>query len=250
MPIFTADLCVGDILFKKASSSAISKAIAKGQMGHYKATVKKVGTVEGITAEQAVKITHVAMAAGPDDVLEFDEGGASKSEIVLRRGHGFVRGPMSLASRKGKQYEVYRCLHPELAKAAADKAALIWDLSHQVGGKISASYGLANMLKTALFHRKGEAASSAAYFEKALDAWVRSSTGGFFSSPVDLQFFCSEFVAFCYMWAAAETGIGRMFGAGYLLGTEKYRMSPVEMYMRVVTTGKGSFTLRGPLYNG
>ena len=245
MPITSRDLHTGDILFKHASKGAISQAIAKGQMSHYQATMKKVGPSPMGAA--ATDITHVAIAAGPDDVLEFDEGGASKFQIVFKKGHGFVRGPMTLPSRKGKRYEVFRCLNPALGANAADKAELVWDITHQ--SKITASYGLKNMLNTAVRHEKGLSASSVEFYESALDAWVKSATGGFFSRPSNIKFFCSEFVAFCYMWAAAESKLGRIFGSEYLLGTDKVRISPVEMYTRIETAARSTFQFKGTLYS-
>ncbi len=244
MPLNATDLRTGDILFKHASKTAISKAIAKGQLSHYQNTMQKVGpSPMGVAATE---ITHVAIAVGPNDVLEFDEGGASKFQIVFRKGHGFVRGPMSIGSRRGKHYEVFRCLNPALAASAADKAELVWDVTHQ--GKLTASYGLKNMLKTAVGHQKGLSASSVEFYEHALDSWVKSATGGFFSSPADIKFFCSEFVAFCYMWSAAETRLGKIFGADHLLGTDKVRIAPVELYTRIETAGRATFQFKGSLY--
>jgi hypothetical protein len=150
-------LKAGDILFKHASKGAISQKIKAGQAAHYhkalallrdapggKPTSRAIDEgrdVAGFTdprgplrdapsVEEATNITHVAVALGPDDVIEFDEGGATKWEIVARSGHGFVRGDMKLPSRIGKTYEAYRCTSEGLWSKAADKASLVWDLTH------------------------------------------------------------------------------------------------------------------------
>ena len=248
MPITAGQLEPGDILFKHASKGAISQSIAKGQMSHYSATVAAVGS-EPTGGAEACDITHVAIAAGPDDVMEFDEGGASKMQIVFGKGHGFVRGDMSLESRRGNRYEVYKCSDSELAAAAVDKAESIADVVGQ--SRAQASYGLAKMLDTALLHEHGEGWTQAR-FEEQMDGWIKGAakTGlaKLLSKKPNIQFFCSEFVAFCYLWAAADTKQGRVLGIEYLLGVDKTRISPVELYTRVDTVGKANFVFKGTLY--
>ena len=245
MPITGAQLEAGDILFKHASKGAISQAIAKGQKPHYQFTSAQTGP-SPMGQAAAVDITHVAMAVGPNDVLEFDEGGASKAQIVFSKGHGFVRGAVTLASRLGNRYEVFKCTTPTLAKSAVDKAELIWDITHQ--GPTTGSYGLKKMLKTALLHQKGPAMSTSS-FEGQLDSWLKSTEpGGFFKKKPNIQFFCSEFVTFCYLWAASESQVGQLFGVNYVLGVKTARISPVELYTRVETVGKAHFSFRGTLY--
>lgn len=248
MPITANQLEPGDVLFKHASQGAVSQAIAKGQMSHYVATVSAVKQAP-VGGQAACDITHVALAAGPDDVLEFDEGGASKGQIVFGKGHGFVRGPMNLPSRRGKRYEVYHCTTPSLAATAVDKAELIWDLTHQ--GRPVASYGLGKMLGTALGHNQGEA-MTASTFEARLDGWLRegsrSGIAALLTRKPNIQFFCSEFVSFCYLWSAAESNIGQVFGPDYILGTDKVRVAPVELYTRMDTVGRSHFVFKGTLY--
>jgi hypothetical protein len=218
-------------------------------VSHYNRTVRSTGP-SPVGRDQAIDITHVAMAAAADDVLEFDEGGASKWDIVMGRGYGFVRGPMSLASRRGKRYEVFKCGDRDLAAAALDKAELIYDMTHQ--GNMTASYGLRSMLETALFHRHGAAGVGQTEYERQLDSWLRegsrSGISRMLSMKPNLKFFCSEFVAFCYLWAASETKEGRMMGAEYLFGTDKSRIAPVELYTRVETAGRNYFQFKGTLY--
>jgi hypothetical protein len=249
MPITATQLEPGDILFKHASKGAISQRIRKGQMSHYNNTIRSTGP-SPVGRDAAVDITHVAMASGPDEVLEFDEGGASKWDIVMGRGYGFVRGAMSLASRRGKRYEVFRCTDRSLATVALDKAELIWDMTHQ--GNMTASYGLSSMLQTAVFHRHGAANMGQTQYERELDSWLRdgsrSGISRMLSLKPNLKFFCSEFVAFCYLWAASETKEGRTMGAEYLFGTDKSRIAPVELYTRVETAGRNHFQFKGTLY--
>lgn len=249
MPITANQIQAGDILFKHASKGAISQAIARGQGPHYTFTAAQTGP-SPMGKSGATDITHVAMAVGPNDILEFDEGGASKAQIVFGKGHGFVRGPANIGSRLGNRYEVFQCTTSALASSAVDKAELIWDITHQ--GPITGSYGLGKMLGTALFHRKG-AAVSQNRFEAQLDAWLKATEpkgglAGYFQRKPNVQFFCSEFVTFCYLWAASESSIGQLFGVNYVLGVKTARISPVELYTRVETVGKAHFTFRGTLY--
>jgi len=248
MPIAASQLEPGDILFKHASRGAVSQRIRKGQISHYDRTLRETGP-SPMGRDAATDITHVAMAGGPDDVMEFDEGGASKWQIVMKKGYGFVRGAMNLASRRGNRYEVFKCRDRGLAAAALDKAELIWDITHQTGGRAVASYGLSNMLGTALFHSHGSGAGQSDY-ERRLDSWLRdaSRAASVFRRKTNLQFYCSEFVSFCYMWAASETKEGRTLGAEFLFGTDKSRIAPVELYVRIETAGRSHFDFKGTLY--
>lgn len=249
MPITARDLQPGDILFKHASSGAISQAIAKGQKAHHDALLTRTGP-SPMGERLATDITHVALAIGPDDVMEFDEGSANKAALMFLSGRGCVRGGMALPSRSGKRYEVFSCGFDDLGRVAADKAELLWDVTRQSRGKVKASYGVRKVLGTAIRHKHGNALSLA-YFEQELQRWmeVGSSTGwkSLFSS-IDVQFFCSEFAAYCYLWAAAESGAGHVLGPDYLLGTAKARMAPVELYTRVETAGRRFFGFKGTLY--
>lgn len=249
MPITASDLQPGDILFKHSSSGAISQAIARGQASHHQALLKKTGP-SPMGEQQATDITHVALAIGRDDVMEFDEGGANKAALMFLSGRGCVRGGMTLPSRRSKRYEVFSCTFDDLGQVAADKAALLWDVTRQSRGKVSASYGVRKVLSTAVRHNHGNALSRE-YFEQQLQNWVEvgSSTGwrSMFKS-IDVQFFCSEFAAYCYLWAAAESGAGHVLGPNYLLGTAHARMAPVELYTRVETAGRRFFRFKGTLY--
>lgn len=249
MPITARDLQPGDILFKHASSGAISQAIAKGQKSHHEALVPKTGP-SPMGEQQATDITHVALAIGRDDVMEFDEGGDSAAALMFLSGRGCVRGGMNLPSRSRKRYEVFSCTLDDVGRVAADKAELLWDVTRQSRGKVKASYALRKVLGTAVCHNHGNALSLA-YFEQQLQHWmeVGSSTGwrSMFQS-VNVQFFCSEFAAYCYLWAAAEYGAGHVLGPNYLLGTAHARMAPVELYTRVETAGQRFFRFKGTLY--
>jgi hypothetical protein len=282
-------LKAGDILFKHASKGVISQKIKAGQAAHYHnalALLKKAPggkpasraidegrDVAGFTdprgplrdapsVEEATNITHVALALGPDDVIEFDEGGATNWEIVVRYGHGFVRGDMKLPSRIGKTYEVYRCTSEGLWSKAADKASLVWDLTHtdpaakgiQDKTPLKASYGLKKMLKTAIVGKHVESAKgpdvSLGYFEKTLDQWTsaadKQNAGR--SANTNIRFFCSNFVLFVYLWAASEWQAeqGEIFGLDYVLG-RKVSVAPVELYLRIKAAGQKFFHYAGTL---
>jgi len=251
MPITPYQLEAGDILFKHASDSFVSKKIRDGQKSHYDKTVASTKMPGPMGRDLSVDISHVAFAVGRNDVMEFDEGGASKKQIVFGRGHGFVRGNMSLSSRAGNRYEVFSCSNQKLRDKAVDKAELIWDITHQ-GNNVTASYGLSKMLGTALKHNHGKAASTSNKFEKQLNEWLeigsRSGLSKMFTRKKNIKFFCSEFVTFCYLWAASETKRGKVLGSEYMLGVDKSRISPVELYTRVETTGKAHFSFKGTLY--
>ena len=248
MPIAANQLKAGYVLFKHASSGMISQKIKKGQQSHYKKTVQQTGMHSPMKMSGACSVTHVAIAAGVDDVLEFDEGGASKWQIVMGSGHGFVRGRMSLPSRAGNRYEVFECTNHDLALAAADKADFMWDLTHQ--GNTKASYGLNKVLHTSLRHKHGKKWTQESFREQ-LSEWLDDAhSSGFFGlgSGLHIKMFCSEFAMFCYLWAAAELSGDRFNSLTALLGTDHSRISPAELYTRMDTVGKANFQFKGTLY--
>ena len=151
-----------------------------------------------------------------------------------------VRGGMKLDSRKGFRYEVYRSNNEELGPAAGDKAELLWDTVQQSGG--SASYSVGKMLGTALLHWKGKKYKTVEDFEEQFDAWVKEG------SDMNIRFFCSHFVTFCYHWAAKDIGHTGVFGFDYTIGANKVKISPAELYVRVDQMGLSHFQHKGTLY--
>lgn len=248
MPITAAQLEPGDILFKHSSPGIVSQAIAKGQGSHYDSALRSINIVPDGGKDFATGLTHVAMAAGPDDVMEFDEGGASTAAIIFLAGFGFVRGGMKVESRRGNRYEVFRSNNKELRAAAADKAELLWDVTHQEGAKTTASYGLGKMLRTALLHQKGKRYKSEEDFENDLNAWLEAGSSKWKRRP-NLQFYCSHFVTYCYTWAAKEIGYNGVFGFDYSIGKDKVKISPTELYVRVDQAGQSHFQFKGTLYS-
>ena len=257
MPITGNQLQAGDILFKRADDSWISKQIKKAQKGIHDRLIRSTGP-HPMGGTDAAGVTHVAMAAGPDDVLEFDEGGEGTAKLIFLRGYGFVRGDMARPSRKGNVYNVIRCTAPTLAAAAADKAELIWDMTHQ-GNAIKASYGIGKLVRQGLGSKVGVSDQGASMtlnaFEAKLDQWLRNGVAAqssIFKRKPNLKFICSEFVTYCYLWASSDIQYGGklqdIFGVDYLLGTDKARVSPVELYTRLETVGKSTFQFRGTLY--
>lgn len=199
---------------------------------------------------QACDITHVALAVGANDVMEFDEGSASKAALLFRSGHGCVRGNMSLPSRRARRYEVFSCTAGTLGREAADKAELLWDVVRQSGGRVKASYGVRKVLNSALRHKRGNALNRD-YFQQELQRWVEAGSNTGFSSlwtSINLQFFCSEFAAYCYLWAASERGSGHPMGPDFSLGIDQVGIAPVELYTRVDTVGRSHFSFKGTLY--
>jgi hypothetical protein len=270
------DLKAGDILFKHASKTLVSKLIKAGQGTHYRDARKEL--IEGAkkndqeareaglgsndeqmvganmpTEAEAKDITHVALAAGRDDVLEFDEGGAGTMKILQDRGYGFVRGPMSTPSRLGKRYEVYHCTHEGLWQKAVDKADLVWDLTHADPTKKATeqprtgSYGVKSVLATGAGKKKGPEVDLD-FFESTLNKWLVGDKNKK-SDDTNVQFFCSHFVLFCYLWAAAEVQQGgKIRGLDFVLG-DKARVSPAELYTRIKASGWTFFTYLGTLEN-
>lgn len=248
MPLNASQIAAGDVLFKYASAGLISQRIKKGQQSHYKKTVIQTQMPSPMGMSGACSITHVAIAAGNNDVLEFDEGGASKMQIVFGSGHGFVRGPMSLGSRLGNRYEVFSCTNSDLADSAADKADLMWDLTQGKNGeRTKASYGLRKVLSTSLLHNHGEKWTPEKFCEQ-LHHWLEQAHSG--KSGLSIKMFCSEFAMFCYLWAASEMVGERFESLSSLLGTNYSRISPAELYTRMDTVGRSNFKFKGTLYNG
>lgn len=252
--IMPAQLRAGDILFKHASKSKFSQKIRKKQGPHYEYAVKEVGAtaeelrVLGVRKDFASKLTHVAMAVGKDDVMEFDEGSASKTQLVFKSGFGFVRGKMSKGSRRGRTYEVYRCTDKKLAAAAVDKAVLFWDVTHQAK-HVMGSYAVHSVLdKLNKSPKKGRGSPfDLKQFENNMNSWLKTGVKG---KKTNIKFFCSHFVTYCYLWAAAEEGKkNKVQGIDYLLGTDKVKIAPVELYIRVVTKGGSAFKHLGTLEN-
>ena len=257
MPITGKQLQAGDILFKRADESWVSQKIRRAQKGIHDKLIQSTGP-HPMGGTYATGVTHVAMAAGSDDVLEFDEGGEGTAKLVFLRGYGFVRGGMAIPSRKGYAYDVIRCTAPALAAAAVDKAELVWDLTHQ-GGAVKASYGIGKLVRQALAAKVGVSDKGPSMtlnaFEAKLDEWLRNgmaAKSSLFKRKPNLKFICSEFVTYCYLWASSDIKYGGklqdIFGVDYLLGTDKARLSPVELYTRLETVGKSTFQFRGTLY--
>ena len=257
MPITGKQLQAGDILFKHADDSLISKRIRKAQKDIHDSMIPSTGP-HPMGATHAAGVTHVAIAVGPDDIMEFDEGGAGITRLLFLRGYGFVRGGVALPSRKGYVYEVIRCTAPKLAAAAGDKAELIWDISHQ-GGAIKASYGISKLVNQGIASMTGGSDKGPSMdlnaFEAKLDGWLRNGVAAqssIFKRKPNIKFICSEFVTYCYLWASSDIQYGdklsKIFGVDYLLGTDKARLSPVELYTRMETVGKSTFQFRGTLY--
>ena len=234
MPITGNDLRAGDILFKHAEKKLIPKIIKRKQA---KIVRRLAGDSDPVTSRFGISRTHVAMAAGPRDVLEFDEGG-NGAKILFRAGYGFVRGDMTAGARRGKAYDVYECINRPLATRAGDKAELVWDITRGRGSRAKGMYGFSKLVKQAVSAPRG-ASWTAARFEDKLQNWLtKAQRGG------KIKFFCSEFVTFSYLWAASDSG--QFATVGQALGTDQSKLSPVELYHRVEKNTM--FRFKGVLY--
>ena len=236
MPINANELSPGDILFKHAERKLIPRIIKMKQRKILRGLTGGAGADTPI-GQAAVARTHVAMAAGPSDVLEFDEGG-NGAKIVFRSGYGFVRGDMKAGARKGKIYDVYTSSDPIVGKQAADNATLLWDITKGHGSRAKGQYGFAKLVQQAVAPKRGRSFTQAD-FEAKLQSWIeKASRGG------RVKFFCSEFVTYCYLWAASQNE--KFASIDQLLRTSQAKISPVELYWRVETCGH--FKFKGRLY--
>lgn len=246
MPITARDLRPGDLLFKHASAAAISKLIRIKQGKMFDKISRAIGGVTSVTRSDASDITHMAVAVGPDDVVEFDEGGAG-AKIFFSSGYGFIRGDMTPPSRKGNRYEVFRCLDDGLAATAADKALMVYDLAFsRTGGgpRGFASYGVGKLAKFGLTGKGGGGTRNLQDFEREYAGWVEEAARG---KKPKVKFICSEFAAYCYCWALLEHS-RNYEGVPWLMGIEKAITSPVEYYTRINELGQGLFAFRGTMY--
>lgn len=240
MPITASSLRAGDVLFKQAENKLIPKIIKLQQ----KSLLRRVGGHTNKNASRfGVSRTHVAMAAGPNDVLEFDEGGKG-AKIVFRSGHGFVRGDMAAGARAGNAYDVYECVDRSLAAKASDKAKMVWDITKTRGSRAKGQYGFSKLVQQAVAGAYGidnrGPHLSANKFEAKLNTWLKkASRGG------KVKFFCSEFVTYAYLWAASDSGSFAKLNE--FLGTDQAKISPVELYHRVDICGY--FRFKGVLYS-
>ena len=103
MPISAKELKPGDILFKHASKTLLSAAIKKGQGSHYDKAITATSLAyipEGYK-EFATGLTHVAMAIGPDDVVEFDEVSSSRRATRCTSGSSVrISSPIAINGRR------------------------------------------------------------------------------------------------------------------------------------------------------
>jgi hypothetical protein len=248
VPITGSQLEAGDLLFKNQTGQGIQPLIVKKQTKQ----VMQLATTVGMTSigTDVANFTHVALAVGPDDVMEFDEGGLGIK--ILKRGEGFVRGNMTMQSRRNVKYDVMRCTIPELQGLVKEKAEMLWDLS-QSDSPIRGNYSLRKLAIQGVKAARGRSFNLPA-FEAKLNRWLQADAEGgrILAKKPTMNFFCSEFATFVYMWASCYLRGGsvyRVFGLDFLLGIDKYRLSPVELYTRIETVGAGSFQFKGNLYN-
>lgn len=233
-----------DILLKwiTEDSGFLSKGIGVGQnphlwlhMGH---TAKHYRQNYGI---DPTKFSHAALAMGPNEIMEFDEG-SGIWDIMKFKGAGVV-GDVSAndPTRKGNKYLVVRCRNRELARRTWKKALTIksfWETEKR------ASYGIRKLLNSALFHKRGQTISDKkirrelAKMKGEQNSWFRTNRA---------NFFCSHFVTYVYLWAAHDMGKfeGGMGTVKWVLGVEKARISPAELAARLISTGSSNFEIVG-----
>jgi hypothetical protein len=111
-----------------------------------------------------------------------------------------------------------------------------------------------NVLKTAIvgkyFDRAKGPDVSLGYFEKTLEKWLsnadKKNAGR--RANANIQFFCSNFVLYCYLWAADEwqDSVGEIHWLNYMLG-RKASVAPVELYVRIRAAGQMFFRYVGTM---
>ncbi len=179
------------------------------------------------------KLTHVAFSLGEEGLLEYNEG-TGLLDIGRFRGSGFVytEEPDS-ETHKNNEYIVLRPINKNLSEKAYRKTLSViscWKTFK------STSYGIRKLLNTALFQVRGPSIDK--HFIEQTELKLLNQ----FSSKVRTQranFFCSEYVAFVYLWAALE-----LCNSGYfddplkIIGTMKVRISPAELFTRMLHHGQ------------
>lgn len=243
--ILTADqLQQADILLKWITddSAFLSKGIGLGQhphlwihMGHTASHYRQTYGVD------PTKFSHAALAMGPNEIMEFDEG-SGVWDIMQFKGAGMVADVSANdPARRGIKYLVVRCRNRELARRTWKKALTIksfWATEK------SSSYGIRKLINSALFHKRGQTINDEkirrelSKIKGEQSSWWRTNRA---------NFFCSQFVTYVYLWAAHD--MGKLYkgldNIKWVLGVNSARISPAELAARLLSNGSSNFEIVG-----
>ncbi|WP_330926054.1 hypothetical protein [Candidatus Sororendozoicomonas aggregata] len=178
-------------------------------------------------------LTHVAFSMGSSGLVEYDES-VGLSAIAGFNGSGLVCTDQPDSTTHGeKKYVVLRPINKNLSEKAYRKTLSIvscWDTLK------TTSYGIRKVINTAIFHVRG-----ASVDEKFIEE-TQSKLLDQFDSRVRTNranFFCSEYIAFVYLWAALELYNNKCFGhPSSVFGTLKVRLTPAELFTRMLHHGQ------------
>lgn len=245
--LFVEDLQKSDILLKRITADAafLSKAIGFGQKAHVKLHLPmNISTYKKVTGIDPSQFSHAALALGPSEIMEFDEG-SGIIDIMSFKGAGMVHTKqVSSLSHGGNEYVVFRPRNRELARRSWTKAISIKSFSE---ASKTTSYGIRKLLNSALFHKRGERITDKkirnemAKMKGERNSWLKTNRA---------NFFCSHFVTFVYLWAANDMS---KFEGGesinWVLGIDRSRISPAELAGRLLLKGT-NFEVVGELKIG
>ncbi|MET4693209.1 hypothetical protein [Endozoicomonas lisbonensis] len=234
--IDSSQLEEGDVLFKiiNHTSGVIAKSISffspiplwLNFSGHRRKT-------SDLYSQDPCKITHVAFSMGQDGLFEYDET-RGIFEIMRFRGAGVAYTPdPSFKTHGGKEYLVVRCVNKKLSEKAYRKALTIhscWATSR------STSYGIRKAINSFIFQKRGPSITNERL--KRLESRLINETESLIKTN-RVNFFCSEFVAFIYIWAAIELAYYRLFDDPLkIFGTDRVRLIPSELFCRMLHHGQ------------
>jgi len=157
----------GDICLKYGDGSGISKAISFGQ-----------NLMQGDLDSGNTNIVHAGILCDDENIVEAQGDG-----ICINNLH---------STNKKYGYEVYRCLLTNIAQGAATASTIVLD-AHKASQ--NAKYSLAGAVRSLFSTKKGANKS-------AIDVTIDRLTKG-----KKRDFFCSQFVVYCYQLAAEQNGL-------------------------------------------
>ena len=108
----------------------------------------------------------------------------------------------------------------------------------------SASYGLRKLIGSSIFHLRG-AKVDEEKIERVMGK-LRGENWGMMGMR-RANMFCSEFVLYCYLWAAHDMNhqIDGEVDVNWVAGINQARISPGELGVRLLTCGANSFEAVG-----
>ncbi len=149
----------------------------------------------------------------------------SRHEVIEANGKGINRNDLRTENLHF-EYEVYRCKDESLARGAANAADLVVAINEAKQGR-AARYNYKDFLKFPIWKLNASNADfrTDAGFEEGLAEMLNG--GG-------MTFFCSQFVVYCYQWAARQKGLNALD----VLHTGDRVTTPVKLHGIVSTSNR------------